>query len=151
MGGSSFLLKTLMEGRIPPLPLLERAIKNFFGLDLKEQTALVVHGRKIPRIRELLKNFLTLDEELKIALLKGKPIEITVLTVDKVSNKGKFSKVYLIDGSPKVWTNAEEYHSVLISKLKPLTEKNFIVLFEEKYEGYSFLLPLVVGIGIEEK
>ncbi len=141
-----FLLKTLKEGRTPPLPLLEEAIKNFFGLTLKEQTALVVYGRKNPQIRELLEKRLPLEGEIKTALLEGKLIEIPIPTVDKVSNKGKLSKVYLIDDSPKVWTNAEEYLSVLVSKLKPLTGKNFIVLFEEKYDGYSFILPLAVGL-----
>ncbi|HID79221.1 MAG TPA: hypothetical protein EYH48_04460 [Aquifex aeolicus] len=34
----------------------------------------------------------------------------------------------------------------MVSKLKPLTGVNFIALFEERYEGYSFLLPLAVGL-----
>jgi len=146
MGSLSSISKLLKEGRIPPLRLLEKAIKNFLGLDLKEQTALVVHGRKIPQVRELLRKFLPLGRGLKTSLLEGRLTEISIPTVDKISNEGKLSKVYLIDHSPIVWTNAEEYHSVLVSKLKPLTGKNFIVLFEEKYEGYSFLLPLAVGL-----
>lgn len=142
----SYILKILKEGRFPPLQKLEEIIERFPELTLKEQTTLVVYGREIPQIRELLKNFLPLREEIKTALLEGNLIEIPIPTVDRVSNEGKLSRVYLINSSPELWTNAAEYLSILNSKLKPLVGKDFIVLFEEKYEGYSFLLPLAVGL-----
>ena len=142
----SYILKVLKEGRIPPLQKLEEVIEHFLELTLKEQTALVVYGRGIPHIRELLKSLLPLREEIKTALLEGNLIEVPVPTVDRISNEGKLSRVYLIDSSPELWTNAQEYLSILNSKLKPLVGKDFIVLFEEKYEGYSFLLPLAVGL-----
>jgi len=146
MVGFSLLLKLLKEGRIPPLPLLEKAIKNFPALDLKEQTSLIVYGRNHPQIRELLERLLPLDEGIKTALLEGSVLEITFPTVDKTLRKAKLSKVYLIENSPQIWTNAEEYRNILETKIYPLTGKKFVVLFEEKYEGYSFLLPLAIGL-----
>jgi len=140
------LSKLLKEGRITHLSLLERDIKNFWGLSLENQTALIVYGRNIPEVRKLLEKYLPLEEDIKEALLTGKFIEVTIPSVDKNANSGKLTKAYLISDTPKVWTNAKEYLHLLESKLRPLTGKNFIVLFEKTYDGYSFLLPLAVGL-----
>jgi len=92
MVGFSLLLKLLKEGRIPPLPLLEKAIKNFPALDLKEQTSLIVYGRNHPQIRKLLEKLLPLNEGIKTALLEGSVLEITFPTVDKTLRKAKLSR-----------------------------------------------------------
>lgn len=142
----SILYKPLKEGRQPPFFLLENAIENFLQLSYKEQVALIVFGREIPLVREVLEKKLPLNEEIKETLLKEKFEEVIIPVVDANTGEGKLSKIFLIKNSPKFWTNAKEYENVLISKILPLTGKSFIALFEETLEGYSFLLPLVVAL-----
>ena len=136
----------LKEGKIPPLSKLEEAVKNFQILNPKEQVALIVFGRKLPRVREILKKWLPFEEDIKACLLENEIIEVTVPVVDTNIRKGQVSKVYIIKGASRIWTNLGEYQSVLESKIKPLIGKDFITLFEEKFEGYSFLLPLAVAL-----
>ncbi len=142
----SILYKSLKEGRQPPLFLLEEAIENFLELSYKEQVTLIVFGKEIPSVREVLEKKLPLSEEIKEPLLKEKFEEVIIPVVDTTTGEGKLSKIFLIKNSPKFWTNAKEYENVLISKILPLTGKSFIALFEETLKGYSFLLPLAVAL-----
>ena len=146
MVGFASIYPLLKEGRFPPYHLVEAVVLNFHQLTPEEQTKLIVLGRKIPPVKEILKKKLPLEDSIKTALLQGELMEVPVPVVDPSSNSGKISRIYLIKNSPKLWTNLQEYQSILVNKIKPLTGKNFIALFEEKLEGYSFLLPLAVAL-----
>ena len=142
----SLLFPILKEGGTVPPSLLEEAVEQFPRLGPREQVALIVFGRKVPRIKRILEEKLPLEVEIKTALLEGEIREVTIPAVDWEKGEGKLSRIYVIEDSPTTWTNAGEYQRVLESKISPLTGKNFIALFEEKFEGYSFLLPLAVAL-----